>query len=133
MVNVVAIGCGGRDFKHLRDDIIGGIRWLETFGITHLIEGGQSGGDKFWKLCGERIGSCFVITTNVSRANWKYFGGRAGPMRNKLSLDIALSIPADKRYCLAVPGNTGTRDMTTRSGRAGLDVIRFDEHLQLQR
>ena len=102
--------CGGRTY----DDAFAVKRYLEAQIVSVVIQGGATGADALAKKWAEDNGiPCIEV-----RANWKYYGAAAGPIRNDWML----------RYCsfdmvLAFPGGTGTANMVRLARASGIEVV----------
>ena len=75
-----------------------------TLGITEVVCGGARGGDNI----GRRWAIDRGIPVKVLPADWKLYGGRAGPIRNQAMADYAQAL-------VALPGGKGTADMVARA------------------
>lgn len=104
---------GGRDFRDRYWLWAGLDRLHELVPITHLIEGGAEGADRF---AGEWARRANVGHTTVY-ARWREHGRKAGYMRN---LEMAEMHPD---LVLAAPGGVGTEMMVSLARGRGLRVI----------
>ncbi len=104
--------CGGRRHHLTPEDMA----WLVTVArklpITCVISGGASGVD----TGGEIFARTHSIPLIVKNADWKKWGGAAGPIRNAEMAEIAEAV-------IAFPGGTGTADMIRKARDRGLKVI----------
>lgn len=83
--------------------------------ISCIIVGGARGVDTF----AERWAAANGIPCLRIGALWRYYGDRAGPMRNAWMLKFGLP---DR--VLALPGGNGTESMVTLARAAGVPVTR---------
>lgn len=94
--------CGGRHFKNgnMLDAAIKKLPFIPEL----IIEGGATGADELAKN--------WAIRNKIHYAEipalWTCFNRRAGTLRNQAMLLLKPD------YCLAMPGNVGTRDMIKR-------------------
>lgn len=105
MTTIIA---GGRDYRLTEDDF----RWLNTLGITLLVNGGASGvdSDAFdWAISRQ-------IPVHTFLPQWKMYGKRAGPIRNAQMAQHA-------RQCVLFPGGRGTASMEAEARKLGLKII----------
>lgn len=87
-------------------------------GISHLIEGGQTGADRIARKWA--IASCVPFTT--FEADWNSHGRAAGPIRNQKMLD-----DGKPDVVFAFPeGGPGTRSMIALSEKAGVKTLVFE-------
>lgn len=108
-----ALICGGRDYT----DCTRAFTWFdkihERHNITHVIEGGASGGD--------RIGRLWAISRRIPystvNADWKAHGRAAGPIRNRRMRD-----EYKPDIVIALPGGTGTRNMVSLAKEKSIPV-----------
>lgn len=109
--------CGGRDWENI-SPIMGQLRKLPRNSI--IINGGSRGADtlakRAVKILNKDEGYNFWIWT--CPADWEMWDKIAGPQRNQAMLD-----EAQPSLLIALPGGTGTLDMTSRAHLAGLVVI----------
>lgn len=104
---------GGRDFRH-REWLWAGLdRLHELKPITHIVEGGAEGADRY---AGEWATRANVLHTTVY-ARWREHGRKAGYMRN---LEMAMLMPD---LVLAAPGGRGTQMMVDIAHSKGLRVV----------
>jgi predicted Rossmann-fold nucleotide-binding protein len=94
--------CGGRDYKN-----VSAVRHALTAlhaknPITLIIEGGAPGADRLAREWAEANN----VPVQTFEADWKRFGRRAGPLRNKRMLD-----EGKPDGVVAFPGGTGTANM----------------------
>lgn len=118
--------CGGRDM-----DRIDACNWLErnaldelsfasglsNFTIEKIIHGGCRGADEG---AGEWAKS-ENIPVVVCRADWKKHGKAAGPIRNRMMLDVH-----KPDFVIALPGGRGTENMISLAESYGVRVIRAE-------
>lgn len=116
------IVCGGRDFRD-RLWLYAGLDRLHGVNpITHVIEGGAEGADRY---AAEWAKQHNIKSTTV-QANWGEHGKRAGYLRNVEMADM------DPLLVLAAPGGKGTAMMVAIAEQrqipvaklAGMDVAR---------
>lgn len=104
--------CGGRRHYLTSADF----NWLDeiraTLPITSVISGGAAGVD----TGGEIFARTRNIPLTVCHADWKRWGGAAGPIRNQEMAEIADAV-------ITFPGGTGTADMVRRAKDKGLRII----------
>lgn len=112
--------CGGRDFTD-RDFV-----WwcLDTLNAKKTIElvihGCAAGADTFAEQwASQKVGEC---TAYGVPADWKKHGNRAGPIRNRLMLELG-----KPSLVLAFDGGAGTRDMCAAATAAGVRVLFADK------
>ena len=105
---MILLICGGRKFINY-DTLDQSIKGLPQR-PTMIIHSGASGADKLAKQWAEMN----QIHCAEIPALWKQFGNSAGPHRN----DAMLLLKPD--ICLAMPGGTGTADMMSKCGVAGI-------------
>lgn len=104
---------GGRDFKH-RGWLWAGLdRLHELKPITHLVEGGADGADRYANEWAKRNN---ILHTTVY-ARWREHGRKAGYMRN---LEMAMLMPD---LVFAAPGGRGTQMMVEIARAKGLRVV----------
>lgn len=104
---------GGRDFRHRQWLWAGLDRLHELHPITHLIEGGADGADRY---AHEWARHNNVLHTTVY-ARWREHGRKAGYMRN---LEMAEMHPD---LVFAAPGGRGTEMMVEIAQRMRLRVV----------
>lgn len=106
------IVCGGRDYAD-RDHVFTSLDLIHSKRvISEVIQGDASGADLLAKEWAIDRG---VIHTDCP-ADWKSFGRRAGPLRNR----YMLTLKPDGVVCF--PGGRGTRDMASAAQEAGVPV-----------
>lgn len=106
--------CGGRDYSN----------WPRVFDVlnsyvgtvTIVIHGGANGADCFASQWARRSGAQEVICP----ANWEYYGGKAGPIRNHAMADLMPDL------VIAFPGGRGTAGMVKIAEARGIEVRRID-------
>lgn len=114
--------CGGRDYTDSAfvDFVLDTIHARKP--ITLIIHGCANGADTFAGQWAEvRAGD---VTSFGVPADWKKHGSRAGPVRNRLMLELG-----KPDLVIAFEGGAGTRDMTTAAVAAGVKVL-FAERLR---
>lgn len=102
--------CGGRNF-HDMDRLIIALKNL-PFEPTIIIEGGAPGADTLAREWAKKHKVHYATVP----ALWESFGNKAGPLRNSAMLLL------QPEYCLALPGNNGTRDMVAKCELAKIPV-----------
>jgi len=109
--------CGGRDFRH-REWLWAGLdRLHELVPISHLIEGGAEGADRY---AGEWADRNNIRHTTVY-AKWREHGRKAGYLRN---IEMAMMGPD---LVLAAPGGKGTRMMVEIAAESGFLVVHLSK------
>lgn len=107
--------CGGRDFR----DKAAVFRELDAlqarYGRLTVIQGGAAGADALAREWAYAQPSVHLVN---EPADWKRHGRAAGPIRNKLMLDVHRP-----EIVLAFPGGRGTADMQKQAERAGVRVV----------
>lgn len=104
--------CGGRRNRLKDADFIWLAEMRTSLPITCVISGGATGADSG----GESFARMHNIPLIVMPADWKKWGGAAGPIRNAEMAEIADVV-------IAFAGGTGTADMVRRAKEKGLKVI----------
>jgi hypothetical protein len=111
-----AIVCGGRSFHDI--DFVN--RKLTTMHkmnpFTEIITGGAFGAD----TCANQWAFGHRVKRTKVYAEWRKFGNKAGPIRNRAMLDMGPDI------VIAFPGGAGTKHMMKIAREAGINVIYFD-------
>lgn len=107
---------GGRDFvdKDYVFKILSQIHSITP--ITELVHGGAPGADSLagqWAIANQ-------IPCTVFKADWKQFGGEAGPKRNRQMAEYGADC------VIAFPGGRGTADMIRKATKANINVRKFD-------
>jgi len=145
---MIVLVCGGRDFtkKMLLDQTLDSIdQEHKIVGLVHgacKIKGKPAGADKLaaewmdtkikeeFHTCWLRRQACpkayrvYGIQYNPDRwmcgypANWDRDGKAAGPIRNKLMLDMHPGI----RLVVAFSGGRGTRNMVEQASKRGIQI-----------
>lgn len=107
--------CGGRDYDD-RDKVFATLDTLQRqHGRLTIIEGGASGADALAADWAYAQPACHLIR---EPADWKTDGRAAGPIRNKMMLDLH-----KPQLVVAFPGGRGTADMVRRAVEAGVPVL----------
>lgn len=101
--------CGSRDARDPKPTYRALERRREK--IACIIVGGAPGVDTHAERWGKRNG----IPVLRIDAQWRFYGGSAGPIRNGWMLELARPTRV-----LALPGNKGTRDMVQQALAAGV-------------
>lgn len=81
--------------------------------ITHIIEGGADGADRY----AYRYAIINGIQSVQCVANWGHHGDAAGPVRNRAMLDLGPDL------VIAFPGGKGTANMVRISKTLGIPVL----------
>jgi len=113
MSGIRIVVCGGRDLHDA--DLVNGALDAEARScvIDCIIEGDAPGADALASEWAKRHG----INNLKFPADWKSFGPRAGPIRNrKMMLD------GKPDLVLAFPGGRGTQDCVRQAKAAGVPV-----------
>ena len=113
--------CGGRDYtdNNFVNFVLDCIHAKKS--ITLVIHGCANGADTFGAAWAEKQDHC---TSFGVPADWKKHGTRAGPVRNRLMLELG-----KPDLVIAFEGGAGTRDMTSAALAAGVRVL-FAEKLR---
>lgn len=106
------IVCGGRDYVLSLNDRAWLSEKLRELGATEVVSGGATGAD----AGGEAVAQIIGIPVAKFSANWKDYGKRAGPMRNREMANYADAV-------IAFPGGSGTDSMLWLAAQKGLKVI----------
>jgi YspA, cpYpsA-related SLOG family len=121
--------CGGRDCTD--QEFISFVLKLidETKPVSALVSGGcktwfadlktHGGVDYLAEVWAERES----IPVHRHEANWKLYGRRAGPIRNRLMLRLH----PDIKFVIAFPGGRGTADMKRAAVEKGIPVIEVQD------
>lgn len=110
--------CGGRDYRD-KECVWEALDFTcERLGRRPnlLIHGGAAGADEWAALWAAHR----AVPARAFWAEWKRYGGAAGPLRNQRMLD-----EGKPRLVLAFPGGKGTADMVRRARKTGVPVISF--------
>lgn len=113
------IVCGGRDYAdgagaqwaNLRRAILS-IHQGANGPISLLIHGNARGAD----TAAGCLARDFQIPCDAVPAQWKKFGDKAGPIRNKKMLGMGVDL------VIAFPGGRGTANMVKQARAAGVEV-----------
>lgn len=128
------IGCGGRGYGDVADDLTGEFRRKRIINaarerdhlfaslyaihadrkITSVMTGGATGADHWINQWAVSNG----IPALVEKADWVKHGRSAGPIRNAAMLRLH-----QPHAVVAAPGNAGTLDMKSRARAANVEVI----------
>lgn len=110
--------CGGRGYSDRQK--VGRVLGEENAKcpIDLIITGGAPGADTLASKWAEWYGFNQVIVP----ANWQKHGKAAGPIRNKLMLDLL-----EPTVIIAFPGGVGTKNMIAQAQAQGLRVIEVKE------
>ena len=105
--------CGGRDYDN-QENVSYSLTLFHTGTrtIDMIIEGGAKGADR----CGREWAKLFGIHFATVPALWDYYQKRSGHLRNEAMLWL---LPD---YCVAFPGESGTRSMIDLCKAAGIPV-----------
>jgi hypothetical protein len=106
--------CGGRDFSQ-REWLIA---VLDVMNPTVIMQGGADGADliaKEWAMSRCKPHWTFP-------ADWDTHGKAAGPIRNKLMLDLG-----KPDVVAAFPGGRGTSNMIALAIAAGVEVLTYEK------
>lgn len=105
--------CGGRDFSDFEymSDILNDAHIFYDF--TLVIEGGAKGADSLARKWAESKG----IPVHTFPADWKFYGKRAGFVRNQQMID-----EGQPDIIFAFPGGNGTQDMINRGKKNNISV-----------
>lgn len=113
--------CGGRNFSDAKfvNFVLDALH--KRHAITRIIHGCAQGADTFAEKWASQVVGC---TAYGVPAEWKKHGDRAGPIRNRVMLDLG-----QPDLVVAFSGGAGTRDMTAAAVAAGVRVL-FAEKLR---
>lgn len=103
---------GGRHYRNRRAVQSALERVYGKHGPFILVHGGATGADALAAVWAVRKGLELVMYA----ADWKRYGRRAGPLRNRAMVDSGLD------GLVAFPGGRGTADMTRAAISAGVPV-----------
>lgn len=106
--------CGGRNFNDVLTlgSWLGGI--IKSHGIALVIQGGARGADHMAREFAKWKG----IPVETYPANWSELGPSAGPIRNRLMLDMG-----KPDLVVAFKGGRGTANMVMQARNAGVPVF----------
>lgn len=93
-------------------------RTLDGLDISLLIEGGSKGVDRLAGFYADLNGIPHVTMP----AQWRYYGRKAGPLRNQWMIDY---LKPD--LVVAFPGGRGTRNMVELANKVGIPVKEIKE------
>jgi len=105
---------GGRDFSDKNHVYFVLDELHAKFGITKLIQGGANGADALAKSWAESR-RVFCVTV---LADWKQYGLKAGPIRNKQMLT-----DHEPDRLVAFPGGKGTMNAKMQARNIGVPII----------
>jgi len=111
---ITVLVCGGRDFDdydHLEEFMD---ELNDQYPIARIVHGDAKGADR---LAGEWAQSRRIDVSKYP-ANWKEHGNAAGPIRNRLMLDME-----SPDLVVAFPGSRGTQNMIDQAEGMGVPVI----------
>lgn len=111
MSNKVIV-CGGRDYYDA--DLVA--EWLDLY-LCHdviVVHGDAAGADRLCAWWAQKHGHQVIAVP----ADWKKKGKAAGPIRNKLMLDVH-----KPTLVIAFPGGNGTKNMMLQARACGVEVI----------
>lgn len=119
--------CGAREWTNYQRILACVVKAHKTQPIDVLIEGECRGADKLGRKAGEAIGLSVEAGSILPfPAPWGKLGNAAGPVRNQQMLDEGQ--PAEVwAFHNDLDRSTGTKDMVSRSLRAGLTVYVISE------
>jgi predicted Rossmann-fold nucleotide-binding protein len=89
-------------------------RYIRDGDIKAVIHGGASGADKGGARWGEEIGAKVI----QFKADWRQWGNRAGPIRNRRMI-----VEGKPDIVIAFPGGAGTRNMIDQAREACIPVV----------
>lgn len=115
---MIAIVCGGRDYADAARVKLILDAAVERLGLATIIEGTATGADTLVREWAEARGDIAVISVKPT-GKWP----EAGPIRNKLMLDILMG-GDDEKAVIVFPGGRGTENMVKQGEGAGIRVIR---------
>lgn len=118
---MMAVVCGGRSYD--RADRVAQVldAAIERMGLWCIIQGEATGADALareWAISRPSISMISVP------ADWSA-GKSAGPVRNKLMLQILQGHDGDKAV-IGFPGSAGTANMISQARGAGIRIIEID-------
>ena len=105
--------CGGRSYNEWAKfcEVMNGV--MEEFGcVTHIIQGGAEGADKY----AYRYAIINGVQPVECLPNWGHYGKKAGHMRNYFMLDLKPDL------VIAFPGGKGTANMISQAIKRGVPV-----------
>lgn len=115
----IVLVCGSRDYddhKFIFEQL--NILFLK-YGIKKIISGGCSGADSL----AEKYAKNNNLPITIIKANWKKYGKKAGPMRNKKMIKLKPNIVvafSSKHYL-----TPGTKNMVSLAEKKGIKVLEF--------
>lgn len=114
--------CGGRKYNDMKRifEVLDNLHL--QYGITTVVNGGQSGADALACLWADRRG----VPKSTHYANWDVYGNDAGPIRNQLMLELH----PDISLVVAFPGNNGTKNMTDLAKAHNKTILEIDKVLK---
>ena len=110
--------CGGRNYSDFSfmENI------LNQISITSIVNGGASGADSLSTLWAKKNNIPFYEI----KANWEFYGKKAGPIRNKLMLDTH----PDIELIVVFSGGKGTQNMVIQAQKAKKQLLYANSSLQ---
>ena len=121
-IDLRALVCGGRDYADRK-------RVFETLDRVNPVTICHGGCSRFVPETASYVGADYLagvwakergVYCQVFPADWRAFGPRAGPMRNKVMLD---SFEPD--LVIAFPGGRGTESMMTLARRRRVPIMQI--------
>ncbi len=116
--------CGGRHFADygLLEKTINGVIAKSGCSDAEIVSGHCVGADRLGELYAEKHNA----PVKIFPAEWKKYGKRAGPIRNKQMVDYIGGFE-NKAVVAFVSANTkGTRNTITLAKKANIKVYRFE-------
>lgn len=104
---------GGRDYTLTRADYVSLDALAVKLGVAEVVSGGAKGAD----AGGEDWAKSRGFPVRLFPAQWKRYGKRAGPIRNREMAEYADAVAL-------FPGGSGTESMRREARRSGLPVYR---------
>ena len=118
MIKYHIIVCGGRHFENYA---LLCKTLAENFGndIEEIVSGHCQGADMF----GEQWAKEHEVSCKIFPAEWKRYGKKAGPMRNKQMVDYIDGFSKKAVVAFTSPNSVGTRNTIALAKRNGIPVI----------
>ena len=113
--------CGGRHFcdyallESIADNVIKG----QNFSETEIVSGHCIGADRL----GEEYAKKHNFALKIFPAEWKKYGKRAGPIRNKQMIDYIVGFENKIVIAFTSPNTKGTKNTIALAKRANIRVI----------